>query len=362
VVVVFDAAPLKSMIQQQRAAGNIPPQAEPFAGLVEKMNNATLSARLGKQLTMRLTLHCVDSTAAAEAQKLIDGLLAMVKLFIPAAQQELPPGMEKVAQTASDLLNKITVTQSGSQVHVVLDNVELPLQELGAGLQQSVAGARQEAEVVMSQSNLRQIGIAVHNFHDVHNRLPARCSFDADGKPLLSWRVHLLPYLDEDDLYKQFKLDEPWDSPHNKALISRMPAVYKVPGWQAPQEGLTCYLAVVGSDTMFPLEPPQDEQRRQQGHSELTFGAVTDGLFNTGMIVEAAPSRGVIWTKPDDWQLDAAGYAKALMGLRAGKFLVLRGDSSVTALKDSTPSDAIKALFTRGGNETIDLFEYEAFR
>jgi Protein of unknown function (DUF1559) len=78
----------------------------------------------------------------------------------------------------------------------------------------------------LSAKNLQQIGLAVHNFHDTFGAMPANAIRDKAGKPLLSWRVALLPYLDEHNLYKEFRLDEPWDSKHNKALLAKMPKVY----------------------------------------------------------------------------------------------------------------------------------------
>src|SRR5260370_4929892 len=68
-------------------------------------------------------------------------------------------------------------------------------------------------------NNLKQIGLALHNYNDAYARLPAVANFDKQGKPLLSWRVHLLPFIEQEDLYKEFHLDEPWDSEHNKQLI-----------------------------------------------------------------------------------------------------------------------------------------------
>jgi hypothetical protein len=79
-------------------------------------------------------------------------------------------------------------------------------------------------------NHLKQLALAILNFADRNKRFPAVGSFDASGQPLLSWRVHVLPYLDEAELYKQFRLDEPWDSPHNSQLISKMPEAFACPG------------------------------------------------------------------------------------------------------------------------------------
>ncbi len=80
-------------------------------------------------------------------------------------------------------------------------------------------------------NNLKQIGLAMHNYESTFGTFPPAYIADkATGKPLLSWRVAILPFLEQDALYKQFHLDEPWDSAHNKTLIARMPPVYRSPG------------------------------------------------------------------------------------------------------------------------------------
>jgi RNA polymerase sigma factor (sigma-70 family) len=79
------------------------------------------------------------------------------------------------------------------------------------------------------RNNLKQIGLAMHTYREAHGRFPAPAILGKDGKPLLSWRVAILPYIVEDGLYQSFKLDEPWDSPHNKRLLERMPGLYAPP-------------------------------------------------------------------------------------------------------------------------------------
>src|SRR3712207_2423045 len=95
----------------------------------------------------------------------------------------------------------------------------------------------------------------MHNYHDAHGHLPAVANFDPRGRPLLSWRVHLLPFLNEEKLYKEFHLDEPWDSEHNKKLIPRMPRVYQGPNRGLNAAGKTIYLAPVGEAAAFPGGP-----------------------------------------------------------------------------------------------------------
>jgi hypothetical protein len=143
--------------------------------------------------------------------------------------------------------------------------------------------------------NLRQIGAAFKTYHAEIGRLPsatgARPQFDQNTwKPLLSWRVHLLPYLNQESLYKEFKLDEPWDSPANKRLIDRMPKVYETPGASLPP-GQTYYKVFVGYGAAF---EPRQYTRFQESFS--------DGLQYTILAVEGGAP--VIWTKPEDIPFD----------------------------------------------------------
>ena len=140
--------------------------------------------------------------------------------------------------------------------------------------------------------NLRLLGLAMHNYASIYQQIlpPAAITSAKDGKPLLSWRVTLLPFIEKDDLYRQFKLDEPWDSEHNKKLIEKMPAIFSTPGIASKAPGMTHYQVFVGPGTAF--EPQAD---RREG---VPFSAIIDGTANTLMIAEA--SGEVIWTKPEE--------------------------------------------------------------
>ena len=156
----------------------------------------------------------------------------------------------------------------------------------------AVQSAREAARRAQCTNNLKQFGLAMHNYHATYNTLPKPAITDKDGKPLLSWRVAILPFLEQQELYNKFKLDEPWDSPHNKALIKEMPTMYMCPSRPNGEPGMTTYCAFVGPGALF-------EAGKATG-----FQDVTDGTSNTLMAVEAKDA--VIWTKPDDLKFDPA--------------------------------------------------------
>lgn len=151
------------------------------------------------------------------------------------------------------------------------------------------------AQIDTVKRNLHQLALSMHNFHDVHVSLPLPSNApaewrDANGRPHLSWRVHILPYLDQQNLYNQFHLNEPWDSPHNLALAEMMPSVFHTPG-DDPASTTTHYMVFTGGGAPFGDVGPR-------------FAEFQDGLSNTIMVAHVATRPGVPWTKPEDIVFD----------------------------------------------------------
>jgi hypothetical protein len=147
--------------------------------------------------------------------------------------------------------------------------------------------ARQAANRSACKNHLHQIGLALHAYHEEYGSFPPAYTVDADGRRMHSWRVLILPFLGQDDLYSQYRFDEPWDGPHNRELVARMPEVFGCPGQDDAHTGRTQYLAVVGPETVWP---------------EQYAGAVRDvfdGTSNTIQLVEWAES-DVNWLEPRD--------------------------------------------------------------
>lgn len=121
---------------------------------------------------------------------------------------------------------------------------------------------------------------------------------DADGQPMHSWRVLILPYIEEKKLYDQYDFSEPWNSPHNSQLLSHQPSVYRLHGADDVDSGETNYLAVVGTGTMWP------------GNGSRDYDSVTDGISNTIHIVENVGS-GILWMEPRDLDIDSMAMTLA---------------------------------------------------
>ena len=174
---------------------------------------------------------------------------------------------------------------------------------------------------------------------------PAYIADKKTGKPLLSWRVAILPYIDQDALYRQFHLDEPWDSENNKKWADVVIAVYRSPA-SAAKPGMTNYLTVRGKDTVFP------------GKEAITPAEITDGMSNTIMIVEANDAKAVPWAKPDDLEYDPKNPAAGLGGLFPGGFNAAFCDGSVRFMSSTIDAEILRQLFNRHDGQPVDASKF----
>jgi prepilin-type processing-associated H-X9-DG protein len=315
----------------------------PFKALL-KTESATLVADVGDEARGQAKLVYGSEKDAREAEQAVKTGLAMGREALAKIIEEM--GREKDAMTQlSQLLKQFqgglkdaTVEHKGSEVALAM-HFKPDLSAGGLALVEMVERIHGSAARIQSQNNLKQIAIAMINYGDTYGHLPAQGVFGQDGKPLLSWRVLILPYIEQDNLYKQFHLDEPWDSEHNKKLLAQMPKTYAMPG--SPKGTTdTHYLCFVGPGAFF------------EGKKGLKFpGEFVDGTSNTIMTVEAA--KGVPWTKPEDLPFDPKGELPKLGGQFPGGFNVGMCDGSVRFLSNKISKETLKAAITRNGGEVL---------
>ena len=212
---------------------------------------------------------------------------------------------------------------------------------LAAAFGKTVGGARDRT---MSQNNLKQLGLALHSYSDANATMPAPAVVGKKGKPLLSWRVSVLPYVEQGALFSQFKLDEAWDSAHNLKLLkdNPMPAVYALPGVTKPGDKETHYRVFVGNGAAFePLKA-------------LRFPTeFPDGTSNTLLVATAATA--VPWTKPEELAFDPKADMKKLLRMDNDGCNVTFADGSVRFLRSTVGEANLNAMITRAGGEVIDF-------
>lgn len=159
----------------------------------------------------------------------------------------------------------------------------------------AVTAARAASLKSQSSDRLQLIAQAMLQYQAEHGRFPPAYVADAKGKPMHSWRVLLLPYLGERSLYQQYDFNQPWDSPTNMAIVTRMPEAYGSPGDPGVALHDTSYLVIVGRNTVFP------------GNGSLNTNDITDGPANTLLVVESTES-GICWLEPRDLEASKMDY------------------------------------------------------
>jgi hypothetical protein len=316
---------------QRRVVNEMYPRLPPQLGggsteaFSKGLDFAALGLTVSAKPAIRFVLQAKDAgSAEAQSATIAKGLEWFAK---SAEVRKHLPAAEKVARA-------LTPRTSGNQVVV-----ELSEEQKGFSSLISIAESRSRADRERTARKLKEIGLALNVYDDLKGSFPARANFDAAGKPLLSWRVHVLPYLDQEALYKEFRLDEPWDSEHNKKLVVRMPEVFRAAGSEHKREsGRTTFLAPLCQGSVL-------------GTDKATkLADIKDGTSYTIAVVEAADAIAVIWTRPDDWQVDDKDPVKGL----GEKFAALFCDASVRFFKRDIAAETLRGLLTASGNEEVN--------
>ncbi len=251
--------------------------------------------------------------------------------------------------------------------------------------------------------NIRTILLALHNYHAAHDAFPPPAVRAADGRALLSWRVSILPYMDQKGLYDQFHLDEPWDGPHNRKLIDKMPATFQTPGFLTPV-GKTRFRGITAPGAMFgprddrpgaaagrmgmsaalTKEENADDDRATEafkvearaGDEEaetpttkagpgddrgVSVADVTDGTSNTVFLVVAED--GAEWTRPGEMEVPGGlkmGAVLPALAEDADGYILGMVDGSVQRLpnRPGRRENVLPALLTIAGGEILssDVF------
>jgi hypothetical protein len=351
-VVALD--PVRPLLKAELQKAPVPPAFAGFLTIPDLIVSAEAQLSLLGNGGGSLVLRARDEEAAKQLEAMLNALLDMGKMGVQIQAGQLAKSQDPVEQATAQYMQRT----SGRMIDMfrpVREGDHLSLSGKGVSAQANIAttgvlvglllpavqSAREAARRAQSMNNLKQISLGLLNYETSFNKFPPRAIFDKQGKPLLSWRVTILPYLDQGNLYKAFHLDEPWDSEHNKKLIAQMPPQYRNPSSAAPP-GMATYLAVSGKGLMF------------DGSEGRKMAEITDGLSHTIMVVEANDDRAVPWTKPEDWECDPQRPLAGLGSAHPGGFCAACGDGSVHFFSKSIDPKLFYALLTIAGGEVVN--------
>ncbi len=359
IVAILAMEPIRDLLvaaldqQLQVAAEVLPPSVLSLREVPAMTDHVLLRVSAGDRFAAQLTFVAVDDATAEQLEnRLTQAMTDLREAIVQRIGDDF--GDDKTAEAmraftvraSQEILAALKPSRDGKYVKISLDE-KLPQMTLFSMVSgwsfPLVQFAAPEGREARNRNNLKQIGLALHNYHDAYTHFPEPGNLDADGKPLLSWRVALLPFLDEGPLYNEFRLDEPWDSEHNLALLEKMPPVFKHPRSDAPA-GHTVYQTLTGDGIGLAAD------------GGLSFRNITDGTSNTIAVVEVEDEFAVPWTKPEDVAIDPADPWPPLGGHNTEGVTALFFDGSVRLIPYWLEPEKLWHLLTRAGGEVVENF------
>ncbi len=338
--------------------GPLSPITSIFGPLFDKTRAYALTLGAADGLTLDALATSDSEAGAGRVADTVRASLALARNALPDLRRMAEGGPPEAARPLTELVDALDAMLETAKVEQDKTVAKLHAQaDLAAVataarmLLPAVGASREAARRAQCVNNMKQIGLAMHNYASTNNCFPPAVLFGPDGKTPYSWRVAILPYLEQASLYNQYRFDELWDGPNNKKLLDKMPALYACPSDdQAVSSHFTSYFVPTGPDTIFPP--------RKEGTG---FADITDGTSLTLLVVEA--KREIPWTKPEDIPIviDPANFNQSMPpmgGTHPGGFDALFADGSARFIKDSIAKQVLRALFTRAGGEVIsrDVF------
>ena len=320
-----------------KAVGNSPME-EPYRSLSDPFLKASYivgSMTIDDKIRVFGEVQLPDKATAKKVKESTDKLAQMAKLMLNQLDEDAIGEREKpMVDFAKSALKtyKVTVESDRVVASVVID---IDLDHIAA-LMNAQFGA---ATRTQSANNIRQLAIAMHTYHDVYKSLPPAVIVHESGHRH-SWRIAILPFLEQNALYKQYRLDEPWDSKHNREVTSRIPEVFKHP--DADPESLnTNYFAVVGDGLIF------------DGTKGTCLEEIADGSSRTILLVEG--TQKTHWAKPEDIPFNSKRIKRLIGGLNAGGTNVVFADCSVRFISDKVDATTLIQMLTRSMGDRVDL-------
>ena len=355
IVGVADVRLIRAVAQAALAqAPPLPPELAGLAAMPGDVDTVRIWGGVSTGLGLALVLDHADSAAAQRTVQALTSALALgEKMALAELTRNLGEGdavqqatLAYAKRTANDQLSQLKPVVDGNSVGI---NFQLKdgglVGPIGIALLLPAVQASRDAARRMQDSNqLKQIALGLLNYESTYGKFPARANYDAAGKPLLSWRVLILPYLEEMELYNQFHLDEPWDSEHNLKLAAQMPDVYRSQSFNDPLK--TIYLTADGKGTAM------------EGNQGIKFSQISDGTSNTMMVLEVNPENAVVWTQPADLPFDPANPGVGLGAIRPNGFQAAFVDGSVHLISPQTTPDTLRKLLQCADGEIVNFDDY----
>lgn len=317
--------------------------------LADGVRWAGVGVTLPPKFQLTITADAATPEIAKTLERAVGKAMVVAKAVLTKESIDGPPAHQERAKELLPLLSLVTPKVEEARLSIAFGEDEPEIAFMRDFLPAMTQKMRNESYRSSRMNSFKQIALGMLNYENARGSLPAASSYDPEGKPLLSWRVYVLPYMEQQALFNQFHLDEPWDSEHNRKLIDQMPELFADPDptirAAIGDKGRTTYVVPVDEDLLF-------------GSKEgLTFKEMIDGTSNTILAVEVVPERAVVWTKPADWEVDLADALKGVKRDDREGFVAGWCDGSVRYLSNEIDPTVLKKLLTPAGGEVIEAGE-----
>lgn len=301
-----------------------------LSALWNRPETAVLGITVQKKLTLELSFQ--QAHYSEDVKQSLEGLLGLGQALLQQRKAELIktgrpllPDQGSLFELAEQVMGSLMTSEQKKQVTLSLSLDQEACDRLVGGILPVILSSRDRARRASSMNNMKQIMLALHNYHSLHGHFPPAVVMGPDGKTPHSWRVELLPFLDQKALYQRYRMNEPWDSEHNLKIAKTVVPVFNHPKSEKPAN--SSYFVVVGEGTAF---------GNKKG---VSFKDITDGTSNTIALVEA--KRDIPWTKPEDITYDGKQLPE-FGGFHEGGFSVGKCDGSVRFISNPIDGEALK--------------------
>ena len=337
VAVAVEGKMLQKMFEDMGMGGGANPVVTMLTPIADSVEVAYFKGDIAKKkIVLNGRLQCKDVDGAKTTEKGLEAVIQFAKGMIRLSQNNAPPEMLPMFKMGNKLCDNVKVKRSGKRIEI---ETELALKEFDTDAFKGASeAAKLAAQRTQSANNGRQCALAFHNYVDAMGKFPKAVLKGPKGHKY-SWRVEILPYIEQKDLYDQYNFEEPWDSENNLEVMKKMPAVFRHPT-QAEDDYSTSYAAVIGPDTLF------------WGNDDKTFSDVKDGTSNTIMFVEAKTD--IPWTKPDDLEYDPEEGTPKTGGFSKEGFNAVFADGSVRFISKDVDEETMHRMLQISDGKVIE--------
>ena len=338
----FGAALIGDADSRQVLRQVFPPLPAPFEAITGKMiademEWATLGIDFPPKPAARIVAEADNPQAVATLSKATDAAMKTI------AEMPAPGGDKELGAAFKKMIASMAPTTNGNRIELDLEKFlsDKDAQKLFGSQLRKTRGSALDSQ---RMNQLRSLYLAMLNFESAFGKFPAYATVDENDKPLLSWRVQILQFMEEGELYEKFHHDEPWDSEHNLKLVKEIPHLFQDPGNPGlNKEGKTRFLC------------PYGEGYFMEGNEPLQLRNFTDGTSRTLSIVQVNPDQAVPWTKPADWKVDAKDPWKGVKPAdKNGKLMATMSDGSAHRCSQEMAAEVLLSILTRNGGEPVN--------